>query len=156
MAVIASFNNIFGDYFVGILREIMGRKGKKTKGRGKQADRGGTVSQTHSPSSSALGLEGSGQGTGEGYFSGVEEDESDKSLVFDVVEGQKKASSSPRSPTPPPEDLPAKKGVARPKPEPDTKQSMVDVFFYLLIAIICISVQTVVCEYCVPPLHMLT
>ena len=104
------------------------------------------MSQTHSPMSSALGQEGSRQGTVEGYFSGVKEDEADKSLVFDVIEGQKEASSSPRIPTPPREDLPTKNGVARSKPEADSKQSMVGVFFYLLIAIICISVQIVVRE----------
>ena len=87
------------------------------------------MSQAHSLPASALGWEGSGQGTGEGYFSGVKEDEAEKSLVFYVAEGQKKATSSPRSPTPAPEDLPAKKGVARRKLESDTKQSMVDVFF---------------------------
>ena len=137
-----------------IITRKYAKKGEKTKGRGKPADGGGAVSQTHSAPSSALGREdsgqGSGQGTREGYFSGVEEDEADKSWDFDMIEGQEEASNSPRSPTPPPEDLPAKKGpnkgVAQPKTEVDTKQSMIDVFFKLLIGILCMSVQTAVHE----------
>ena len=120
----------------------MGRKAiKKPKGRGKLTDRGGAVSQPHSPPSSAVGREGSGQG---GYVSGVEEDKVDKSIVFDVVHSQTTATISPRSPTPPPEDLPSRKGGARRIPASDTQQSMVDVSFFMLHGIKFNPVQTAV------------
>ena len=111
----------------------MARKGinKKAKGRGKQTDGGGAVSQPHSPPSSAVGREGGGKG---GDVSVVEEDKGEKSVV-DVVPGQTTASgtSSPRSPTPPLEDLHKRKGGSRQTaPSSDTQQSMVDISFFIL------------------------
>ena len=63
----------------------MPKKVKKSKGRGKPADRGGAVSQTDSPPSSALGWKGTGEGTREGYVPDVEEDEAEKSWDFDMI-----------------------------------------------------------------------
>ena len=106
----------------------MARKGinKKAKGRGKQTEGGGAVSQPHSPPSSAVGREGGGKGD----VSCVEEDKGDKSVV-DVIPGQPTASgtSSPRSPTPPPEDLYNRKGGSQRTAQSDTQQSMVAVSF---------------------------
>ena len=86
------------------------------------------MSQPHSPPSSAVGWEEGGQG---GDVSGVDEDQGDKSIGVDVGPGQTTATSSPRSVTPPPEDLPARTGGARRLPPSDTHQSMVDVSFFM-------------------------
>ena len=120
----------------------MGRKAKsKSKGREKAADEGGAVSQPHSPPLSAVGQEGGGKG---GDVSGVEEDQGEKSIVGDVVPGETTATTSPRSPTPPPEDLPTRKAGAPRRPASDTQQSMVDVSFFMLHDIIFNPVQTTV------------
>ena len=99
------------------------------------------MSQPHSPPSSAVGREGDGKG---GDVSGVEEDLRDKSIAIDMVQGKTTASSSPRSPTPPPEDLPMRKGGARRLSASDTKQSMVVVSFFMLRNINFNPVQTAV------------
>ena len=103
----------------------MGRKGNnKSIGRGKAADRGGAHTLPHHQQ---WGRREVGRVV---MFQVSRRTRGTNPLSLRWFPGQTTATSSPRSPTPPPEDLPARKGGARRIPASDTQQSMVDVSFF--------------------------